>query len=113
MFRKRIYRHIGLLARLEVRNTLCRRLNAHASPCGILGDTYSSEHGHVKSIRVVKVESICVSKRDLFLGMMFVETVLLDSEHMIKQALSSKCHTCDRITMVGTDPNDFTICLAT
>lgn len=61
----------------------------YISPHGVLRTTYRCDHGHVESVRVVKVEPICVSKGDFFLGMVFVETILLNDERMVKQVLSS------------------------
>ena len=57
----------------------------YTSPPGVLRTTYRCKHRHVESIRVVKVESICVSKRNFLLVMILVETILLENEDMVNR----------------------------
>lgn len=89
MFRKRVYGYVGLSARLQICKTLKGMVKPYASLHGDLGTNYRCEHGHVESIRVVEVETVGVCKCDFFRGMVFVETILVNDRHMIKQFPSS------------------------
>jgi len=90
MFSKRVHGNVGLPARLQVRKTL---EEVRVNKSNINEHTHSGEHGHVNGIRVVHIDSICMSKRDFFWGMSFVKAVLRSGSRVISVTLLLTCAT--------------------
>jgi hypothetical protein len=77
--------------------------------------THSSKHGHVDGVRLIQVQTICMRQRNFIWGKSLVKAVLSIGSRVISaiRLFASAALTWDRITTVGTEPNERTICRAT